>query len=93
MKIAIRDDYQNVAQDLANGASLDAGTTVFSKPFTGPDEVVSNLSGYDVVVAMHEQTPFPAEVLEQLPDLRLLVSTGPVKRRLKAHDAERAEAM
>jgi len=38
---------------------------------------VRAMAGFDVVVAMRERTRFPAEVLEQLPDLRLLVSTGP----------------
>ncbi|WP_042442769.1 D-2-hydroxyacid dehydrogenase family protein [Streptacidiphilus jiangxiensis] len=78
MRIAVLDDYQQVASGLADWASLDADTVVFHEPFAGRGEVVSALAGFDVVVAMRERTPFPREVLEQLPDLRLLVSTGPV---------------
>lgn len=77
MKIAILDDYQSVALALADWASLDAEIAVFTEPFGGADEVVRALAGFDVVVAMRERTRFPAEVLERLSDLRLLVSTGP----------------
>ncbi|WP_194910943.1 D-2-hydroxyacid dehydrogenase family protein [Catenulispora rubra] len=77
MKIAILDDYQGVALSLADWASLDADTTVFGEPFADADQAVRALAGYDVIVAMRERTRFPAEVLERLGDLRLLVSTGP----------------
>jgi phosphoglycerate dehydrogenase-like enzyme len=77
MKIAILDDYQGVALSLADWASLDADTTVFDAPFADSDQAVRALAGYDVIVAMRERTRFPAEVLEKLGDLRLLVSTGP----------------
>jgi phosphoglycerate dehydrogenase-like enzyme len=78
MKIAILDDYQNVATSFADWDSLDADVMVFTKPFADADEVVRRLAGFDVVVAMRERTGFPADVLERLTDLRLLVSTGPV---------------
>ena len=78
LKLAILDDYQNVATSLADWGSLVAEVVVFTKPFGDADEVVRSLAGFDVLVAMRERTRFPAAVLERLPDLRLLVSTGPV---------------
>jgi phosphoglycerate dehydrogenase-like enzyme len=78
MKIAILDDYQNVATSFANWDSLDAEVVVFTTPFSDTDEVVRRLANFDVLVAMRERTQFPAEVLERLTDLRLLVSTGPI---------------
>jgi phosphoglycerate dehydrogenase-like enzyme len=78
MKIAILDDYQNAATSFANWDSLDAEIVVFTTPFTDSDEVVRRLAGFDVLVAMRERRQFPAEVLERLTDLRLLVSTGPI---------------
>ncbi|MFF1967511.1 D-2-hydroxyacid dehydrogenase family protein [Streptomyces sp. NPDC058232] len=78
MKIAILDDYQNVATSFADWDSLDADVMVFTEPFANAGEVVRRLAGFDVVVAMRERTGFPADVLERLTDLRLLVSTGPV---------------
>jgi phosphoglycerate dehydrogenase-like enzyme len=77
MKIAILDDYQNVATSLADWGSLAAEVVVFTEPFADADEVVRGLAGFDVLVAMRERTRFPAEVLERLTGLRLLVSTGP----------------
>jgi phosphoglycerate dehydrogenase-like enzyme len=77
MKIAILDDYQNVAIGLGDWGSLDAEVRVFTKPFADADDAVRSLAGFDVLVAMRERTGFAAEVLERLTDLRLLVSTGP----------------
>ncbi len=73
MRIAILDDYQEVALTFADWDSLNAELTVFTEPLT---DVVEQLRGFDVIVAMRERTRFPAEVLDQLPDLKLLVSTG-----------------
>ncbi len=77
MKIAILDDYQGVATSFADWASLDADIVVFTRPFADPDDVVASLVEFDALVAMRERTRFPAEVLDRLPNLRLLVSAGP----------------
>ena len=73
MKIAILDDYQNVALGFADWDSLDAAIEVFTEPL---DDVVERLAGFDVIVAMRERTRFPADVLAKLTGLKLLVSTG-----------------
>ena len=78
MKIAVLDDYQQIATRSANWDSLPQGTEVRSFPQNiGPeDELVRALEPFDVIVAMRERTRFPARVLEKLPKLRLVVSTG-----------------
>jgi phosphoglycerate dehydrogenase-like enzyme len=48
----------------------------FPQHITELADLVGRLAGFDVIVAMRERTPFPRELLEQLPDLRLLVATG-----------------
>ena len=73
MRIAILDDYQDVALTFGDWDSLKADITVFTEPLT---DAVKQLQGFEVVVAMRERTRFPAEVLDRLPDLKLLVSTG-----------------
>ncbi|WP_409181849.1 D-2-hydroxyacid dehydrogenase family protein [Amycolatopsis sp. VS8301801F10] len=88
MKIAILDDYQNVALQCADWEPLGAEIEVFTEPFSGPDDAVARLAGFDVVVAMRERTPFPAAVLDRLPALKLLVSTG---RRNAAIDLDAAK--
>ncbi len=77
MKIGILDDYQNVARDLAEWHRLPNGSalTVFERPIPA-EEVAATLEPYSVLVIMRERTPFPASLIERLPNLRLLVTTG-----------------
>lgn len=72
------DDYQGVAAGFADWDSLGADEVVFFSEHLGYDDdgVVTALEDFDVVVAMRERTPLPAERLERLPNLRLIVSTG-----------------
>ncbi|MFI9274154.1 D-2-hydroxyacid dehydrogenase family protein [Kitasatospora sp. NPDC052896] len=77
VKVAILDDYQGVALECADWGRLDAEVEVFTEHIADADELVRRLAGFEVVVAMRERTWFTAEVLCRLPDLRLLVSTGP----------------
>lgn len=77
-RIAVLDDYQGVALRLADWRSLPAGVevTVFRDHAAAEDAVAARLAPFDVVVAMRERTPFPRRLLERLPQLRLLVTTG-----------------
>lgn len=76
MRIAVLDDYQRVAESLANWSELDAEVEFIHDHISDQPALLTRLSGFDVVVAMRERTAFPREVLEGLPDLRLLVTTG-----------------
>ena len=76
--VAILDDYQNVALKLADWSQL-AGRVEpvsFTRPFESPEAAAEALDGYPVIVAMRERTPFPADMFERLPELKLLVTTG-----------------
>jgi phosphoglycerate dehydrogenase-like enzyme len=77
-RVAILDDYQGVARRMADWASLPAGTEVamFSDHLSDPGAVAARLADFDAVVAMRERTPFPRALLERLPRLKLLVTTG-----------------
>lgn len=77
MRIAILDDYQSVAQGLADWGRLPAGSslTVFDRPIPVEDRAAV-LAPFDVLVIMRERTPFPAALIEALPNLRLLITTG-----------------
>src|SRR4051812_10448182 len=78
MKIAILDDYQQIAHKAADWKSLPPGTEVksFAQFIPSPAEVIKQLQPYDVIIAMRERTRFSADVIDALPNLRLLVSTG-----------------
>ncbi|GAA2122658.1 D-2-hydroxyacid dehydrogenase family protein [Nocardioides bigeumensis] len=80
VQIAVLDDYQGVARTMADWSRVDsfARVDVFDEHLGEAGSVVEALQPYDVVVAMRERTRFPADVLERLPGLRLLASTGPV---------------
>ncbi|NMO14288.1 D-2-hydroxyacid dehydrogenase family protein [Pyxidicoccus fallax] len=78
MNIAILDDYQRVARGLADWARLPAGSGlhIFDRYLATVEERAAALQPFDVLVLMRERTPFPAALIERLPNLRLLVTTG-----------------
>ncbi len=78
VKIAILDDYQNVALKSADWTSLRTAheITVFDRHLPNEAEVVKALAPFEVLGIMRERTPFPRRVFEQLPNLKLLVTTG-----------------
>jgi phosphoglycerate dehydrogenase-like enzyme len=78
MRVAILDDYLNVALDLGDWSSLQgrADLTVFDAPFADEDDAAAKLADFEIVVGMRERTPFPASLLERLPKLKLLITTG-----------------
>jgi phosphoglycerate dehydrogenase-like enzyme len=78
MRIAILDDYQNVALGYADWKSLPGSPeiTVFTDHIARHELLAATLRPFDVIVAMRERTPFTASLLALLPDLKLLVTTG-----------------
>jgi phosphoglycerate dehydrogenase-like enzyme len=80
LSVAVLDDYQNAALGLADWTALPEGAkvTVFTEHIADTDALVAALRPFDVIVAMRERTPFTAERLARLPELRLLITTGMV---------------
>ncbi|MET0863979.1 MAG: D-2-hydroxyacid dehydrogenase family protein [Nakamurella sp.] len=78
VRIAILDDYQGVATDIADWSPLSGRAEIiaFTDHLTDHDDLVNRLAEFDVVVAMRERTPFGRDLLARLPRLRLLVTTG-----------------
>jgi len=79
MKIAILDDYQNVAARCADWSSLAASAelTFFNDHISVVNALVSRLAPFDIICVMRERTPMTAEIMGRLPALKLIVSTGP----------------
>ena len=75
---AILDDYQNVALTMADWSKVepDVAIKVFKEHLGPADKVIAALNGFAIVCAMRERTAFPRAVIEALPDLRLLITTG-----------------
>jgi phosphoglycerate dehydrogenase-like enzyme len=77
-RVAILDDYTHEALQIADWSGLPAGTEVeaFAHAARSEDELAARLADFDVVVAMRERTAFGATLLERLPRLRLIATTG-----------------
>jgi D-3-phosphoglycerate dehydrogenase len=75
-RCAILDDYQNVATKLADWSIPDVETKVFNEPFASPKAAVEALKGFSIICMMRERTAFRKPTLEQLPDLKLLLTSG-----------------
>jgi phosphoglycerate dehydrogenase-like enzyme len=88
---AILDDYQNVALALADWSKVngDVEIKVFNEHLGSQDKFIAALKGFAIVCAMRERTAFPRAVIEALPDLKLLITTG---MRNAAIDLEAAKA-
>jgi len=91
VRCAILDDYQDIALKAADWSSVEEeiDVTVFNDHLGGPNEVIAALKGFGVVVAMRERTPFPKQVIDALPYLKLLITTG---MRNASIDVEAAKA-
>jgi D-3-phosphoglycerate dehydrogenase len=78
VRAAVLDDYQNVGLTFADWSPItrDVEVKVFDKPFANQAEVIKALQGFAIIVGMRERTPFPRKVIEALPDLKLLITTG-----------------
>jgi phosphoglycerate dehydrogenase-like enzyme len=79
-KVAILDDYQNVALSMADwsGVVSRAQITVFADHLSEQDAVIKRLQPYDVVCVMRERTPLTRSIIERLPQLKLIASSGSV---------------
>ena len=72
------DDYQNVARKFGDWDRLKGRVELHSvtEYISDRDAVAAALKGADIVIAMRERTPFDRALLEKLPDLKLLITTG-----------------
>jgi phosphoglycerate dehydrogenase-like enzyme len=78
MKLAILDDYQNVALRMADWSPVARRVeiSVFNDHVADPQELVKRLLPFDVICVMRERTPLSREIIERLPQLKLIASTG-----------------
>jgi len=77
-RVAILDDYQDVALAVADWRSLgpEVAVEAFHERLADEDALVKRVADFEVIVAMRERTQLPRSVLERLPKLKLLVTTG-----------------
>ena len=77
-RVALLDDYQDVALGMADWKSLPAGTevAVFKDHLSDESAVAKRLADFEIVMALRERTPFSRSLLERLPKLKLLITAG-----------------
>lgn len=74
----ILDDYQQAALALADWTRLSdrVAVSAIAQHIANPDDLVARIAQAEILVIMRERTPFPAALLERLPRLELLVTSG-----------------
>jgi phosphoglycerate dehydrogenase-like enzyme len=78
VRVAVLDDYQGVALEMADWGLLSpvCQVQVFTDHLTDLEALAARLRDFEIVTCMRERTPFRRDLLERLPNLRLLVTTG-----------------
>jgi len=77
-RIAVLDDYQNVARSFGDWERLKARAevTVFGDHLADEDALAARLAPFAAVALMRERTPFPRSLLDRLPNLKLIATSG-----------------
>ena len=78
LKVAVLDDYQNVTHHFANWKKLSEKIElkIFNEYLGGDPDLSEILSDYDVLCLMRERTPLPEELINKLPNLKLVITSG-----------------
>ena len=90
MRVAVLDDYQAVALTAADWSPLRgrAEVSVFTDHLTEEATLAERLAPFEILCVMRERTPLRRSLLERLPKLRLIASTGPVNAAIDTAAAE-----
>ena len=77
MKIALLDDWQENAHEFADWdrISADHQLDIYHDTISGP-ALIQRLQTYDVLCLMRERTGFSAEIIESLPNLKAIITSG-----------------
>src|SRR6266478_3998870 len=91
IKIAVLDDYQNISLRMADWSSIPGNPEikVFNTHISGEEALVQRLFPFDVVCIMRERTQMSATLLDRLPNLKLIASTGPRNAAIDLEAAKR----
>ena len=78
LKVAILDDYQNVAQEFVNLKKLSGKYEfkIFSKPFFDEADAIDQLSEFEALLIMRERTPITKNLIDNLNDLKYIITSG-----------------
>ncbi|KAJ7487491.1 D-isomer specific 2-hydroxyacid dehydrogenase [Mycena galericulata] len=92
LRVAILDDYQSAALKFADWSPIKdrVSVDVFSDTIADEDLLVKRLADYEIICAMRERTKFSSELMDRLPKLRLIATTGMRNRAIDTEHAKKA---
>ena len=78
IKVAVLDDYQNAFQQIVD---IDKhkdkfNFKVFNEPFSDEKEAIVELEEFEALFIMRERTPMTKELIESLPNLKYIMTSG-----------------
>ena len=76
MKVAILDDYQNIAQYFADWENSNCDIKVFNDSFESEDHTIENIKEFEALLLMRERTPMTRKVIESCPNLKIICTGG-----------------
>jgi len=95
MQLAILDDYQKVALEYGDWSTVleKVDIKIFSEHLHDEDEIVKRLENFSIICIMRERTPFSRSLIEKLPNLELIVSSGMRNRGIDLKAAKENEVI
>ena len=78
LKVAILDDYQNVAQQFVDLEKLSGKYEfkIFDKPFTNEDDAIDQLMDFEALLIMRERTAITQNLINKLNKLKYIITSG-----------------
>ena len=78
LKVAVLDDYQNVAKDFIDLKKLSSQYKfqIFNHPFENEDDAINQLSEFEALLIMRERTKITKKLIESLKKLKFIVTSG-----------------
>ena len=78
LKVAILDDYQNVAQQFVDLEKLSGKYEfkIFSESFIDEADAIEQLSNFEALLIMRERTPITKNSIENLTKLKFIITSG-----------------
>ena len=95
LKVAILDDYQNVAQQFVDLEKLSGKYEfkIFSEPFVDEAEVIEQLSDFEALLVMRERTPITKNVIDNLNNLKFVITSGLKNKSIDLHAAKKRKVI
>ena len=78
INVIVLDDYQDVSKKFGNWDSLNGkiNLKIINKHLQNKEDLIDNLKNFDVICLMRERTKITADIIESLPNLKLVITSG-----------------